>query len=141
MKLRYKRGIDTRKLYQFEKIKLSDYLEKDRSISELRSLACWIWNYEKLKWVDFPLIKTGKGFYFNGRYLSCYYYDDTKYWNEIVFARQERNYKTLIHELTHAMGFYDHDEKFIEKYFGLLVHYTDQDPVILLNYINESQKK
>ncbi len=60
---------------------------------------------------------------YNGRLYS--YFDGSR----IVLARNERKVFVVIHELVHAMGKDYHDEKFIDRYFDLLVSYHKKLPI------------
>ena len=97
-------------------------------MNRLQDLAYDIWCYAGPHFHNFldktkpakpiPAVVAGKGTRYNGRYYS--YYDGER----IVLARNERKKFVLIHEMVHALGYDDHDEAFVEKYFELLDYYN-----------------
>ncbi len=120
--------INTRKLYKLETL---FPVEKDQNISKLRSLGEKIWINETSGKKDIPEITAGRGLYHGDTFLSvCYQIGNQT--PKIILARQHRKTSILIHELTHALGYWDHGEKFIKKYFDLLVKYGNYDYNFLL---------
>lgn len=117
-----KRRRDTRRLYKFE----AEWFRGEPSLpmNVLQELAHDIWkeaghtgHYHGDKVKPMPAVVAGKGTKYNGRYYS--YCDGER----IVLARNERKKFVLIHEMVHALGYDDHDEEFVDKYFELLDYY------------------
>lgn len=115
-----KRTLDTRRLYKFEKEWFRG--EPNLPINKLQDLAYDIWCYTGpypfYKAKPLPAVVAGNGTKYNGRYYS--YYDGER----VVLARNERKKFVLIHEMVHALGYDDHDEEFVDKYFELLDYYN-----------------
>lgn len=118
------KSTNTRRLYRFEAEWF--YGQPLLPMKDLQKVAQKIWkeagrsgHYLFDKVMPMPAVIAGKGTRYNGRYYS--YYDPDS--NKIVLARNERKMFVLIHEMVHALGFNDHDEKFVDKYFDLLDHY------------------
>ena len=111
--------IETRKLYQLE------YLfppEKDRSMTELSALGKRIWQSESRNMKMLPSIVAGQGSFYGNKWLSfCFKLPGEA--PKIVLSRGQRKHSVLIHEVTHALGYWDHSTSFIKKYFELLVKY------------------
>ena len=117
-----KRTLDTRRLYKFEKEWFRG--EPNLPMKVLQELAYDIWKeaghagyYYGDKVKPLPAVVAGNGTRYNGRYYS--YCDGER----VELARSERKKFVLIHEMVHALGYDDHDEAFVEKYFELLDHY------------------
>ena len=117
-----KRTLDTRRLYKFEKEWLG--VEPNLPMKVLQELANDIWKeaghtgyYHGDKVKPMPAVVAGKGTKYNGRYYS--YYEGER----VELARSERKKHVLIHEMVHALGYDDHDEDFVDKYFELLDYY------------------
>lgn len=130
-KSRLKRTLDTRRLYKFEKEWFRG--EPNLPMKVLQELAHDIWKeaghtgyYLGDKVKPMPAVVAGKGTKYNGRYYS---YCDGK---RVELARNERKKFVLIHEMVHALGYDDHDEDFVDKYFELLDHYKVCDRRTLL---------
>lgn len=117
-----KRTLDTRRLYKFEKEWFRG--EPNLPMKVLQELAYDIWkeagytgHYYGDKVKPLPAVVAGNGTRYNGRYYS--YCDGER----VELARSERKKFVLIHEMVHALGYDDHDEAFVDKYFELLDHY------------------
>lgn len=106
---------DTRRLYAWEARTFRG--RPCVSIATLRRLAQRVWRDLKIN-RPLPQIVAGRGTPYNGRLYS--YYDGVK----IVLARNERQVHVLLHELTHAMGYDDHDQRFVKQYLMLLNRYV-----------------
>ena len=126
-----KRTLDTRRLYKFEKEWFRG--EPNLPMKALQELAYDIWKeagytgyYHGDKVKPMPAVVAGKGTKYNGRYYS--YCDGER----VELARNERKKFVLIHEMVHALGYGDHDEAFVDKYFELLDHYKVCDRRTLL---------
>ena len=126
-----KRTLDTRRLYKFEKEWFRG--EPNLRMKVLQDLAYDIWKeagytghyyFDKVR--PMPTVVAGKGTKYNGRYYS--YCDGER----VELARSERKKFVLIHEMVHALGYDDHDEDFVDKYFELLDHYKVCDRRTLL---------
>jgi hypothetical protein len=83
-------------------------------------LASKIWQDAASPSKKLPQIVAGRGDRYNGRFYS--YFDGDR----IVLARNERKTFVLIHELVHAMGSDYHDDKFVDKYFEMLVSHHEK---------------
>lgn len=59
---------------------------------------------------------------YNGSLYSYY-----QRYDGIMLARNQRNIVVLIHELTHALGYDDHDSAFVNQYCKLLRLFTNID--------------
>lgn len=130
-KSRLKRTLDTRRLYKFEKEWFRG--EPNLPMKALQELANDIWkeagytgHYYGDKVKPMPAVVAGKGTKYNGRYYS--YCDGER----VELARSERKKFVLIHEMVHALGYDDHDEDFVDKYFELLDYYKVCDRRTLL---------
>lgn len=118
--MQFRKDITTRRIYKFE----SDYFRGQPTLpmGELSELAKKVWRRESgsdkpPRKYGFPNVVAGPGTKYNGRYYS--YFDGEK----IQLARNERKKFVLIHEMVHALGYDEHDRKFMQKYFELLVAY------------------
>jgi len=130
-KSRLKRTLDTRRLYKFEKEWFRG--EPNLPMKVLQELARDIWkeagyagHYYGDKVKRMPAVVAGKGTKYSGRYYS--YCDGRR----VELARSERKKFVLIHEMVHALGYDDHDEDFVDKYFELLDYYKVCDRRTLL---------
>lgn len=113
-------AVDTRRLYAMER----KFLQRNTprlGIFELRWLALKVWTYEKLPAEQFPKIIAGEGIFYLGVWTS--YCDTALRPMKIVLAAHHRKIPVLLHELTHAMGHWNHDCAFVERYFQLLSRY------------------
>jgi hypothetical protein len=120
--------VDTRKLYKLETLFPP---EKDCSMAELRELGELIWEKESGNMKMLPEIAAGQGSYYGNCYLSfCYKIANQP--PKIILSRQHRKPNVLIHEMTHALGHWNHGIKFVRKYFDLLVKYGSYDYDFLL---------
>jgi hypothetical protein len=123
---RYKKGVDTRRLYKFE----ANYFwgtEASRVLpmGELKALAEQIWaKYGKGK--PMPKIAAGPGTPHGNKLFS---YSQGGY---IQLARSQRNKLVLIHELIHELGYDDHDAGFINFYLPMLIDVLKLDKEELL---------
>lgn len=90
-----------------------------------------IWEIESGNMKMLPEIVAGQGCYYGNSYLSfCYKVGNNP--PKIIMSRQHRKNDILIHEMTHALGYWDHSVKFIKRYFDLLVKYGNYDYNFLL---------
>lgn len=106
---------DTRYVYAWE---MQTFRGASRvSIHRLRRLAQRVWSECRVR-APLPRIVAGRGTPYHGRLYS--YCDGT----QIVLARNERQVFVLLHELTHAMGYDDHDASFLRQYQRLLRRYA-----------------
>lgn len=124
MKIRYRRMVDTRRLYKLEDDMYYDrryrVLTKQRPYAFLLNLAKTIWKKEKVRNV-MPELRFGAGTPHGG---SLYSWCDGE---TIELAKSQRDVITLIHELVHGMGFDYHDKGFVRREMELLKKYTDID--------------
>ena len=121
MKKRYRRMVDTRRLYKLEQEMYEDdrylHLTKQRSYKYIIKMARDIWRNERIK-TEMPKIRFGNGIlHGNNRYSWC----DGE---TIELAVDQQDIITLIHELVHGMGFDDHDAEFVKKEVRLLKKYA-----------------
>lgn len=115
MKLSAQKAQDTRRVYAWE---MTTFRGAPRvSIHALRRLARRVWRETRCR-AMLPTIVAGRGTPYHGRLYS--YCDGTR----IVLARNERQVFVLLHELTHAMGYDDHDAAFLRQYQQLLRRYA-----------------
>lgn len=106
---------DTRRVYAWE---MQTFRGAPRvSIHRLRQMARSVWRTYRISH-PLPKIVAGRGTPYHGRLYS--YYDGER----IVLARNERQVFVLLHELTHAMGYDDHDARFMRRYLSLLRRYV-----------------
>ena len=121
MRARARRARDTRWLYQAERtlLKGNDHANADRPIGYLRSLAKRVWKAEAPEGRRMPSIKATRGMKY-GDSLTSFCAGFT----EIELARHHRTVLVLLHELTHALGPYQHGAKFVRLYFHLLKKYA-----------------
>lgn len=129
MKIRYRKMVDTRRLYKLENDMYYDRryaeLTKQRTYKFISTLAKKIWKGEKIKHT-MPEVKFGKGTPHCG---AMYSWCDG---DTIELARTQRDVLTLIHELVHGIGFDDHDKKFVRKEMELLQKYTNIGNTLIL---------
>ena len=120
--------IETRKLYRLE------YLfppEKDSSMRSLVTLGHHIWEQESKDMKMLPVIVAGQGSYFGDKWTSfCFKLRGEP--AKIILSRGQRKRSVLIHEITHALGIWNHGPKFIKRYFDLLVKYDNYNYDFLL---------
>lgn len=121
-------AIHTRRLYSLEKLFPR---EKDVPMSELREFGLTIWFTEGGGIA--PKIVAGRGAKYNGRLLS-YCEQEPFQAPTIVLSRNQRKVTVLIHEITHGLGYWTHDEKFVKRYFEILDRWTPlkRDYLLLL---------
>jgi len=120
-------GWNTRRVYLFEAQYFHGHpLSRNMPMAKLRRIAMKIWHdlfsTSGRDYYPLPNIRAGRGVKYNGSLYSYY----EKYYG-IVLARNQRNIVILIHELTHALGYDDHDKAFVNQYFKLLRKFTDID--------------
>ena len=105
--------VKTRHLYGFEEVYFKGTrFSKSLSMNKLRKLTKKIWNtfgHNK----KMPELVADSGVFYGGRFIS---YFETN----IHLARNQRNVITLVHEITHALGFNDHDKRFVDMEFNIL---------------------
>lgn len=134
MKKRYKEMVATRRLYKLEESLYSrrefKRITKRRSLPALRKLAYHIWTSEGIK-SQVPHVTFGEGIVHGDEWFS-WCDGDT-----IELTPHQRDILTLIHELTHAMGYGPHTEKFVSMYVDLLVKYSPINEQIILEAFSE----
>jgi len=115
---------NTRRLYKFEsEFRRGDFLNKTLHVDYLRNIASEVWKDLNRSYFNMPYlphIRCGRGVPYNGSLYSYYQEDEG-----IVLARNQRTELVLYHELTHALGFDDHDVAFVSMYFYLLNRYGE----------------
>ena len=121
------KAVDTRRLYLFEHTFLIEkpYLRKPRSIQFLRALADQVWAKHGRDGEKTPAVRITDG----AATSSCLGR------SEIELATATATYRnmahntvdTLLHELTHAMGYQSHGAGFARKYLELLSEYGQCD--------------
>lgn len=105
---------NTNKIYKFEALAFRYHpFGKIYSIEELRYIANKIWKHRNKRKHQDLVIVCGQGVLQNGRYLS--YYQHTGKHHKVVLARNQRDIVTLVHEIVHAQGYDDHDDRFVKK--------------------------
>ena len=120
-------GWDTRRVYLFEAQYFRGHsLSRSIPMAKLRRIATKIWrdlfSTSGRDYYPLPNIRAGRGVKYNGLLYSYYLSNDS-----ITLARNQRNIVVLIHELTHALGYDDHDKAFVNQYFKLLRKFTNID--------------
>jgi len=134
MDLRYKRAVDTRRIYLFEAVftrHLPSYVWMERSIQFLRTTAMVVWMKHGRRGLNVPTIEFHRGLTRDGELYS--YSDGFRY---IALAPTQRNVMILLHELTHAMGYGSpHGDSFAHKYAELLVEYGGCDEGLLVLFL------
>lgn len=107
-------AVKTRHLYNFEQAHFrGTRFVKSIPMKNLRKMTKRIWNaFGKNK--ELPKIIASKGTLYGGRYLSY------NQFNDIHLIRNQRNVITLVHEITHALGFDDHNKRFVDMEFNIL---------------------
>lgn len=90
-------------------------------MATLRRLAQRVWRDARCRG-PLPTIVAGRGTPYHGRLYS--YCEDGR----IVLARNERQVYVLLHELTHAIGYDDHDAAFLRQYQRWLRRYAGWSP-------------
>ena len=115
---------NTLNLYRFEVeyFPKNHYLLKSQPISTLQNLGEKIWYDYNVTPRKMPLIRFGAGYY-------CYSWTDG---DVIELAPWERNKLVLIHEMTHILGYPNHDKHFVRLYMELLMQYTPIKEMVLL---------
>lgn len=120
--------VDTRRLYKLE---LLFPKEKFVNIKQLRNLGRIIWEQESGNMKMFPEIVAAKVLNSGQENFSFCYKVGHKP-AKIILVERHLTRTVLIHELTHALGYWDHSSRFIKKYFELLVKYANFDYNFLL---------
>lgn len=124
----HKAGWDTRRVYLYER----KFLHRNLPVMKmeaLRDLAFHIWLCEGLDIRRVPKVRAGRGIFcpnatsWKGGAFSSYC--DFANQMNIVLIPSHRRAPVLIHELTHAMGLFEHDQRFVRRYFSLLEKYCD----------------
>lgn len=114
---RYKRAVETRRLYKFEAVfsrALPVETRRDRSISELRDISELVWAKHGRKWCRIPDVVCAPD---DAQFSYC------QGFSKIALLRAHRNLAVLLHELTHAIGYAGHGKRFVNRYVALLVDY------------------
>jgi len=114
-----RRAAETKKLYLFEELWVP--AGPDLPIARLRTLARRIWLDAGRSEATLPSITAGEGVRQGSRLLS--YCWGPRSAQAIVLARSQRNPRTLIHEMTHALGPSTHGRAFKRLYEDLLGRY------------------
>ena len=114
MKARYRRMIDTRKVYAFE----GELPARDTPIRRLRALIRRIWRENTGRRDTCPVVLAGRGTPFGGQ-LASYCHGRAR----IVLARHHRSRVVAIHEVVHALGPVTHGRRFQNRYADLLARY------------------
>ena len=128
---KYKKGVDTRRLYDFE----ANYFwgteaSRVRPMAELKAIAEEVWTkYGKGK--PMPKIAAGPGTP-HGKKLYSYSQD-----GYIQLSRNQRNKLVLVHELIHELGYDEHNAKFIKIYLPILAEVLELDPQELYDAARE----
>ena len=132
MKAKYRRMVDTRRLYAWEGNCQAwpDSFLADTPIKTLRRFArkVWIECAPLNKQGRMPAVVAGRGTPHGGMLTSyCLGF------NRIVLARQHRSKDIVLHELVHALGPITHGERFAKVYMRLLERYLPKAfPVLAL---------
>jgi len=111
------RSSDTRKVYAMEAMEFKGHsIKKSTPIAGLRSWLEEHWPSASSR----PRLIAHRGV----RYLGALYswYDPETH--TIGLARNQRNLLTLVHEMTHAKGYGDHDNTFQRIYFRQLAEFN-----------------
>lgn len=116
------RAAQTRRVYYFDRLVgkwniTSFYAERERSFPALQRLLDRVWAEDGRKRHSAPhleLSPTLPRSQCSGRGL-------------ISISRHERMYSVLLHEVTHAMGYYEHSPAFVCRYIYLLGKYARCD--------------
>jgi hypothetical protein len=120
--------IDTKRLYNLELLFPAEYF---LHIKELRKLGETIWENESGNMRMFPEIVVATVSTSGQETFSICYRVGNKP-AKIILAKNHLTNSVLIHEITHALGYWDHSPKFIKRYFDLLVKYAEFDYNFLL---------
>lgn len=106
----------TRKLYNWE----AEWVKTPplQPIAVLRRLGERIWRENTRRRDRCPVVVAGRGIEQGGNLLS---YCEGR--SRIVLARHQRERRTLIHEMAHALGPETHGHRFQERYADLLGRY------------------
>lgn len=124
MENRYRKMVETRRLYYFEeKYPLGKYATKRRPLKFLRRLATRIWNEHGRKRNGCPEIRLIKSV-ISKKGGESYYYAHSIGFSLIELSVKHRTVLFLVHELTHSLGFMSHGRAFVRKYFKLLAKYA-----------------
>ena len=118
-------AVATRNLYRFEEkiYAHSDNFQQAgvttlRSMKQLRLALDFIWSkyggFDNGRDFPKPILIASPGEWYGGRYLSYSIH------GEIHLVRNQRNYLTLVHELSHALGNDYHDRTFVDLEFDIL---------------------
>jgi len=126
MQKQYREMVNTRRLYKFEGEFFNwspyRYMTTQLTKQTLVNIGKIIWNDEGNGFL-IPEIRFGKGLYHGTAKGLKYYYS----WCDretIELAPTQRDIMTLIHEMVHAVGYSNHDTKFVGKYIELLTKYA-----------------
>lgn len=114
--------IDTQRLYALERLFPS---EKNLALQHLQTIAAKIWDIEATHNQEFPIITFSNPHYFSRAHRDfSFCMTDVDSPTVIVLANGHHKVTVLIHELTHALGYWQHDMKFVKKYFSILDSWT-----------------
>lgn len=134
MKKRYRDMVATRRLYKLEESLYSrrefKNIVKKRSLPALRKLTYVIWKKERMKG-PVPCVQFGGGIP-HGDELFSWCDGET-----IELSPTQRDILTLLHEITHAMGYGYHNREFVDRYLDLLVKYTSVNEQIIFEAFSE----
>ncbi|MDP3939801.1 MAG: hypothetical protein Q8R92_16915 [Deltaproteobacteria bacterium] len=116
------RGVETRRLYKFERMFMQDNAFRPRPLKDLRAIAANVWSKHGRKGLPCPSV----GFTRRVKYSYCVGF------SKIRITRRADTHEglrhdtidVLLHELVHAMGYGTHGRGFVRKYVDLLVEYA-----------------
>lgn len=136
MAIHHRRASGTRWLIKAEAgpLSLNAWAVKQRDKRFLQRLLVDIWGHESVAGSTMPKLHFGRGMLLRrgSAYKDMYvsYCQGRLY---IELARGQRNALVLVHEVTHALGYTYHTERFIRRYFRLLARYARYDRQMLID--------
>lgn len=100
----------------------NEWALRRRALPFLERRLVEIWAHESPGGKTMPRLTFGPGMVWQGQRVSfCHGH------SHIELAAGQRNVRTLIHEITHALGHPWHNNGFIRRYLGLLARYGRYD--------------
>lgn len=133
LRLRRKLGEETNRMYRWEdhtkrRGKVFPYtLTCERTMLDLKLFAEEVWEKHGRAGWSCPVLKSWNGLYWK-QYNSEFRGWSYQFGREIRLAKRHRNRMVVLHEITHALGFYTHGRGFARRYAQLLVEYGGLDP-------------
>lgn len=99
----------------------------ERTMIDLNLFAVDVWEKHGREGWYMPKIKAWNGLFWKQKNRKWQGWSFSL-GRDIKLAKRHRNRLVVLHELTHAMGFWTHGRGFVRKYTGMIEYYTGIEP-------------